>query len=247
MTTDVMPFRGVEHTFDYKKFKTIPGNRKPSENHIGQLIDSFTSHPELIELRPILINEKDQVLDGQHRLNALERMGLKVPYQVVPGGTLTTIQILNGTQLPWKLLDFVRSFAAAGKPDYQELLNYNLRYSFSTRFMASLLGDRIAWGTERAVKSGNFKIREDIEEADTFLRHYDEIMQKSPMLYKSKGEAFANALFKAWRLKEYEPARMLAQLDNKPVMPQATRMQYIKELESIYNYKMHGSGYLRFV
>jgi hypothetical protein len=245
-TTDVMPFRGVEHTFDYTKFKSIAGNRKYSEHHVGMLMDSFQNHPELIELRPILVNERMEVLDGQHRLEALRRMNLKVPYQVVPGGNLATIQILNGTQLTWRLLDFVKSFAAAGNAEYSALLEYNRRYSFSTRFMAALIGASATLHVDKLIKSGKFQVREDLEEAESFLRHYEDLMVKSPMLFKSKGEVFVAALYRVWRYEDYDQDRMLAQLDNRPLMPQATRIQYLKELESTYNYKVHGAGYLRF-
>lgn len=243
------PLKTIQHTTDYERFTTITGNRRVSEGHVNLLMNSFRSNPLLIELRPILVNESMEVLDGQHRLEALKRLNLPVPYQILPGGDLQTIQVLNSTQLVWKLVDFIKSFASTGNEDYATLVGYITRYHFNVRLMVRILGqpDTRAWNVDRMVKTGDFVLREDIEEADAFLSHYQEVRVESPMTMIGKGEYLAEAMFRLWTTEGYDPQRMKGKMVQRPIMPQPTRLTYIKELEAVYNYNAKASGYLRFI
>ena len=58
------PIGQIYVTKDYTKFKTLDGNRALSRSQIKKLTRSFES--EQIPL-PIIINEKYEVIDGQHR------------------------------------------------------------------------------------------------------------------------------------------------------------------------------------
>ena len=66
----------IYETTDYSKFKKLKGNRDPktakkivnSINEVGYVLD------------PILINEKDEIIDGQNRFEAVMQLGLPVVY-----------------------------------------------------------------------------------------------------------------------------------------------------------------------
>ena len=57
----------VRTTTDYTRFKTLVGNRKPNDLHVKRLSNSFQKR---YLFSPILINEKWQIIDGQHRFQA---------------------------------------------------------------------------------------------------------------------------------------------------------------------------------
>ena len=57
----------VIKTNDYNTFKVMPGNRPVNKLHVRRLSKSME---EKHLMSPILVNEKMQVIDGQHRLEA---------------------------------------------------------------------------------------------------------------------------------------------------------------------------------
>ncbi len=58
----------VYQTSDLSIFKQIEGNRVPNLQHIKRLADSIRVYG--MKCNPILVNERMEVIDGQHRLMA---------------------------------------------------------------------------------------------------------------------------------------------------------------------------------
>jgi hypothetical protein len=120
----------VQSTTDYKQFKFIKGNRAVMQRHVIGLITSITKHNMLAE-NPILVNEKMEVIDGQHRLAAA--VGLKIPvyYVVVDEIGLTEVQQLNTYARPWRGTDYLNSYVATGKPAYIQFKNFLDEYALT--------------------------------------------------------------------------------------------------------------------
>ena len=68
-------FGKILSTYEYDKFKKIKGNRKINFKNLGKIINSMSKKQLVI---PILVNEKFEVIDGQHRLQACIELGLPV-------------------------------------------------------------------------------------------------------------------------------------------------------------------------
>ena len=61
-----------------KKIKTNPDNpRVIKDNKFKKLVKSIKEFPQMLELRPIVVNDEMIVLGGNMRLKACERAGLK--------------------------------------------------------------------------------------------------------------------------------------------------------------------------
>jgi ParB-like chromosome segregation protein Spo0J len=67
----------VNQTNDYEMFKTLDGNRTVNKLHVSRLKESFKT---AYLLSPILINQQNQIIDGQHRFEAAKILGLPVNY-----------------------------------------------------------------------------------------------------------------------------------------------------------------------
>ena len=59
----------VIETTDYDIFKGIVGNRKVEKKHVEMLTGAIDRN-NLLNVRPIIVNEEMMVIDGQHRLEA---------------------------------------------------------------------------------------------------------------------------------------------------------------------------------
>jgi len=72
----------IFYTTDYSKFNTLAGNRQVNIAHVKKLESSFD---EEYLISPILVNEKFQIIDGQHRFEAAKNLKLPIYYYMIQG------------------------------------------------------------------------------------------------------------------------------------------------------------------
>ena len=96
-------------SFEYKKFKFMVGNRAINDRHVNNLVKSIEKNGLI--MNPSCVNEKSEIVEGQHRLMACEILNYD--------GTLkieTLEQGKNGLNVSWmsdhitKILKGVHSF-----------------------------------------------------------------------------------------------------------------------------------------
>lgn len=115
----------VYKTDDLSIFNTIDGNRVPNLQHIKRLADSIKIYG--MKCNPILVNEKMQVIDGQHRLMAAKEVGSFVYYIILNGYTLSEVHTLNLNQKNWTKKDYMDGYANMGIESYIKLRNFFLK------------------------------------------------------------------------------------------------------------------------
>ena len=107
----------VYQTTDYDQFKRIDGNRqiKTSGQKWRLLLESIRDHGQMA---PAIVNGRNEIIDGQHRLEACRICGQPFKYVVNGGAGFNDIPEANlGDQ--WKLIDFIHAYASQGYVDYQ--------------------------------------------------------------------------------------------------------------------------------
>lgn len=122
----------VFKTANLDQFTSISGNRVPNPAHIKRLVESINKYGVLCN--PILVNEKMQVIDGQHRLMACRETQSEVYYIILPGYNLDEVHTLNLNQKNWNKKDFMFGYANMGIQSYQKLANFvntNSDYNFN--------------------------------------------------------------------------------------------------------------------
>ena len=107
----------IYQTADYTKFKRLPGNR--DVKNAKKIVDSINDVGYV--LSPILVNEKMEVVDGQNRLEALQKLELPVAYIMQEGIGRKECQALNINQSNWTTEQFIHSYAECGYKSYQKL------------------------------------------------------------------------------------------------------------------------------
>ena len=144
----------IRHTSDYDQFKVIVSNREVDKRHVKKLAQSI-KHRNLMFIKPILVNSRLEIIDGQHRLEACRIIGEPVHYMVVDGLDKDDIAILNTAQKNWTMLDFINFFTIEGLPAYREISK--LINEFPEQRITSLMN--IACGRyTNTVRSGNLRI-----------------------------------------------------------------------------------------
>ena len=108
----------IESTSDYSRFTFIEANRKVSKAHVSRLLATLTLFPKQIEWTPILVNEKFEIADGQHRFTALKEMQQPIYYMMVKGLTIEDARRLNAGAKPWSPMDYAECFCQLGNDAY---------------------------------------------------------------------------------------------------------------------------------
>lgn len=125
-------------TTDYGRFKVMKGNRQISTRHLGQLAKSFAQEDLSTEV-PIVVNEKMEVIDGQHRLAFRSANNLPVYYTIKNGAGLATVQRLNAVSKRWGIVDYLNSHIELGNVEYKKLKDAMTTYGISHVSVAETL------------------------------------------------------------------------------------------------------------
>ena len=149
----------VYTTNDYSIFKRLPGNRDIPESRISKIVESIQSIGWVHN--PIIVNEKMEVIDGQGRLTALQRLKMPVEYVVAPGAGNKECIYMNMNMVNWKLPDFVKSYAEQGNENYQRLLSLMERYANGNLNIISTALYRISKAKLRDIKEGTLQLTEE--------------------------------------------------------------------------------------
>ena len=117
----------------YNKINYFMGNRRIINEHVEKIMASLSSDGgNTLEDNPILINNKYEIIDGQHRYEACKRLDLPIYVKMVNENFKDNIIFLNTNQRNWNDGDFANYYASQGLKPYQIYLDYKEKYKFIT-------------------------------------------------------------------------------------------------------------------
>ena len=128
----------IDKTLDYSMFKKHPRNRPIDEANIRKIMHSI-GRENLLKRRPIEVNENFEVMDGQHRLEVANRLGLEVYYEIKEDMLAHHICLLNDNQKGWNKDDYLHYQASGGNENYIQLQSFINHHKFPlTRALIAL-------------------------------------------------------------------------------------------------------------
>ena len=146
-------------TKDYSIFKRLIGNRDIPESRISKIVESIQTIGWVHN--PIIVNEKMEVIDGQGRLTALQRLKMPVEYIIAEGAGNKECIYMNMNMVNWKLPDFIKSYAEQGNENYQRLLSLMQRYANGNLDIISTAVYRVSKSKHRDIKQGILQLTEE--------------------------------------------------------------------------------------
>jgi len=233
----------IEETTNYGKFKTIRGNREINRSHLNKLCKSILDN-NLLEANPMIVNEKFQILDGQHRLLAAEKLGIPIYYVVTPNGTgnIAEVQMLNSNLRAWSMKNYLDSYIERGNLNYVELQDFMDKTGLSLGIAILLFSG--AQGKSRNgrtivndFKDGVFKATFKEFAYDTYKVLMDIAKYCDDNSWNDRELVSAVVMTQRAGIKH---EILLEKLDKsgKKIPRLATRRQYIRFLEDILSFKM---------
>ena len=225
----------VHTTNDYFLFKSIEGNRNKNLMHINRLKESMTNN-YLFTI--ITINEKYEIIDGQHRFEVIKELNLPLNYIICKGYGLDEVHILNENSKTWNSDDYLEAYCNLNYPHY---LNYQLfknRYKLGHKLCMAMLSENTSNAGTSQIKEfykgvfviKNFKKACDLADKIEILSQYYEGHRRT---------SFVFAMLKLFKNENFEFTELLQKLKKQPtaLVDCANSQQYISLLEEIYNYR----------
>lgn len=230
----------VKETKNYSMFTTIGGNRPLNELHLNRLKKSME---EELLISPIIVNEKHEVIDGQHRLRISSELKLPLRYIVAEGYGLNEVHRLNQNSKNWTMTEFIDGYADMGIKEYIYLKDFldrtDLNISSALALLSSDTGKNI-----NDIKNGTWKAVHQ-ERAETIADWVNIIKQYHNGATR---QVFVRALIKLYNNENFEFSHLIGKIALQPtsLVPCVNTEQYLTLLEDIYNYRNRNKVSLRF-
>lgn len=193
----------------------------------------------MLPQNPIMVNSHNTVLDGQHRLEAAKLLGYPIYYIEVEIGSLHDVQILNINTRRWTVEDFLESFIATGKEDYQYLKDFSADSDYSVSICMTLLAggsmNTLKGGILKDFRNGDFKARHK-EYATTLLRKVQDL-NKYLDEGVAKDRAFLRALEKTYTVIPHDKLIDKFNTSEWRITRQASVRSYIRLLEDVVSWR----------
>lgn len=117
----------IFYTKDYDSFSLINGNRQLNKQKIRRIENDILKGLDVLRYCPILVkevNNKLEIIDGQHRFAVAKGLKSKVWYIVVEDISLFDIAKINSNTEKWNTNDYINCYAKQKNTNYIELKEF---------------------------------------------------------------------------------------------------------------------------
>lgn len=231
----------VHTTTDYFLFKPIDGNRNKNLLHINRLKKSMS---ENYLFTIIIVNEKYEIIDGQHRFDVIQELKLPLNYVICKGYGLNEVHILNANSRTWNSDDYLEGYCNLGNQHYIKYKEFKDTYGIGHRECMSILSGVETASAVNIFYMGDFKIK-NYHEACNII---EKILLIQQYYEGTKRRAFIFAMLKLFKNPNFEFTEFLQKLKCQPnsLVDCLNINQYISLIEEIYNYRRREKVNLRY-
>lgn len=229
----------IQQTTNYNQFSILKANRAVNWPHVRRLMKAIKEEGNMLKVAPILVNEKNEIIDGQHRFEAVKALNEKVYFSVVRGLDINDTRTMNNLARNWGLLDYAESFAKTGNKNYQEFLKMHESYpTIPLGLLVLVCMKKGSSSITRTVASGEFEIV-DTDKSWQDLETMDGIALHKAFNKEYKGTNFWRSVYKIINRADYDNARMLDKIErvgSNFFRSYMSTKDNLRMLEDIYNY-----------
>ena len=239
---EVQPVAFAWSTNKYGMFKRLENNRIVTEARVKKLLASFGE--KAIDT-PIICNEKMEVIDGQGRFETRKRLGLPIPFIIIPDLNEDDCSRLNKYNTKWEIEDWVNSWA---KNENKEIANNYILFKETVKevglsvSMVAFIGARTKNSkgnrTDAIIAGGLIFTEESKKFVVEVVNNGNDILD-ALCCVKRPNAAFWNSVKVITSNDKYNHKRMISkcQICRSSYAQMANLENQLKEFTRIYNYK----------
>ena len=221
-------------TTNYSELKFLKGNRPINKAHLNNLIKSM-QNKQLFTTG--IVNEKDEICDGQHRFVACKTLEKPFHYTVEPGYGLEEVIALNTSSRKWTNENYLNCFLERDGeyPEYVKFKQFMDKYKMGYKSCIGLLNNTSSINT-RSFNNGTFIIK-NYKRA---VKMADMVMQTAPYYSRCRTWNYVLAMVTLFNNKDFQFERFLKRLDSggsRKMMTCSTIKETIMMVEEIYNFR----------
>lgn len=200
-------------------FRAIGGNRSIKSSNVRRILKNFLENGYLIS--PIIVNEKFQVIDGQHRIEAWVQICEKYPerkfnllFIVAPGYTIKDAQKLNAIPpKKWTVQDYIESYRTDNE-NYQMIYDFMEKYGIGAISSTLLLSGkihRLSSEDYQDFRNGQFVI--DPANVESANQIADTIVNKLNAFPMHSSDRFISAFMRLYTMPKFDEVRFMTNWD----------------------------------
>ena len=246
--TQVHPINTAERivftTHDYSVFKSIQGNRNKNLMHINRLTKSMKGDYIFTN---IVVNEKYEIIDGQHRFDVINALSLPLHYIICEGYGLKEVHILNTNSKTWSSNDYLLAYCNEAYIDYLQYKIFKDKYKLGHSTCMQILGGptyTTGLDPDKLFNKGSFKIINYKASCD----FADKLEIIGEFYHGYKRRSFTNAMCLLLKNKDFIFSEFIQKLKLQPtsLTDCIKHSQYLDLIEKIYNYHRKEKVNLRY-
>jgi len=115
---------------DYKRVKYLPYNRQTDPNHVKDMKAALATRGWV---KPITLNKKWYLIDGQHTFKACQELEMTFPYIILDDTDAAIVIEINSLAKNWKMSDYLHYFVTLDNKPYVRfdkfIKSYNINIS----------------------------------------------------------------------------------------------------------------------
>jgi len=231
-------------TNEYNQFRFVKGNRPLNDLHLSRLRKSMKENFLPI---PIIVNERMEIVDGQHRFTICKELNLPVHYIAGQNWNIDEIRQINSVQKGWNYTDFIKSYMdlEKGVGPYTTLDWFIKSYDIPTQVAISILADSSLSSTQiNDFKKGQLKITR-LEWAKEFCNW---LVKQKPVFSAWNKRSYVSALIILDKDRHFSRAKWWKQLmAHNMKMRHCTNIDdYLDLIEHVYNIGTRVENRIRF-
>ncbi len=229
----------INKTKDYSLFIFREDNREKIDKfHVKKIYESIKSR-NLLELRPIIVNEKMEIIDGQHRVLAAKMLDVEVYYHIEKKLDAEDIIRMNVSK-SWSISDYLNFYCHHGYEEYKKFAEFSKKQGLKTKTSLGLALGKAHMGFKEFIE-GKFKFEEeslnvDIDVCWETIHYIRKVNGYSPYTNSTR---FWAALLKLVVHHDFDRKKWLTNMKkmvgNFSVKAKAD--EYLKIFQHIYNWR----------
>lgn len=229
----------VKKTNNYSMFKFRTDNRAEIRQHHVNKLKASILQRNMLDLRPITVNDNFEVMDGQHRLKAAQQLGVDIYYTVDDKATIQDLLLMN-VNLQWSAQDYLNYYCKNGYMEYIKLKRFMEEKDLHLYNALECCGKT---SQRKVFNSGQFQFS-SFDSLD-LIERIKETIDFIKMINGANNNQYTRSC-KFWRpLKlvmnhhsfNYEKWKRNLEINITKIGPRGTTKQYLELFQDIYNYR----------